>query len=90
MSTPLLPALLEKGASGEGTLAGEKRLYSSQKRRWRRKRDLEKMSGTESEISGSFHSGTFSRFLGKIHQFRHVFILEEGKLNKIPVRSKIL
>lgn len=33
-----------------------------------------KLSGTESEISGSAHSGTFSRFLGKIHQFRHVFI----------------
>lgn len=48
------------------------------------------MSGTESEISGSFHSGTFGRFLGKIHQFCHVFILEEGKLNNIPVRSKNL
>ena len=41
-----------------------------------------KMSGTESEISGSFHSGTFSKFLGKIHQFHHVFILEKGKLTR--------
>lgn len=52
-------------------------------------KEIWKMSVTEPEISGSFHSSKLSRFLGKIDQFLYV-VLEDGKSNKIPIRSKTL
>lgn len=45
------------------------------------------MSVTRLEISGGFRSSKLRRFLGI---FYYYVILEDGRLNKIPVESKPL